>query len=410
MKNYYKALYSIAVDYESFPKKVATRFVSKFRQNTNMAILNQLIENHKYSDAVKYMDEKNIKEIGEYKRIYAYCTQADGRDGASSEMLTYLENSFSVTAGEICDYLSKSIICRREYIEYRYLGGLGNLGFFLIHDDIGEPTYIVKVLDASQKNNEVLFYRYVLNGMNEIKSYIPKCEGIFEYKDKLILLCTKYVKPCKVDSTCDLSAIEVVRLMGEISSKSANQLFKKYNIKVYEGNSEISNLHRTITIHMMLEKELSILKRISGSEELIRCLDEIGTLLLNNKLYKKIQPDVHYVFCHNDFHRKNMFKNETEQITVFDWNNYRIGLYGWDLVYYWGNFETPYCEIQRKFIERQDCIFENKSEMIVWQLLFDFCLVYVWVDRLHGNSSEIYMKEYFLPAINDMKQMISKLA
>lgn len=94
MKNYYKALYSIAVDYESFPKKVVTRFVSKFRQNTNMAILNQLIENHKYSDAVKYMDEKNIKEIGEYKRIYAYCIQADGWDGASSEMLTYLENSF----------------------------------------------------------------------------------------------------------------------------------------------------------------------------------------------------------------------------------------------------------------------------------------------------------------------------
>ena len=64
------------MDYESFPKKVVID-LSLNLDKILICNIESMIENHKHSDAVKYMDE-NIKEIGEYKRIYAYCIQADG--------------------------------------------------------------------------------------------------------------------------------------------------------------------------------------------------------------------------------------------------------------------------------------------------------------------------------------------
>ena len=409
MKNCYKMLYALLYDGKSIRKRFAAVLSSKIRKDRHAGLINKHVENHRYASAVEYIEKNRIQRDDRYKRLYAYCLQAEGREEASGIMLECLESEYNVDAGEMTAFLADRINVGKSLIEYRYLGGLGNLGNFLVKNEAGSFAYIVKILDRTKKNNEVFFYREIAARHAEIAEHIPFCRGIYEYGDKLRFLCMEYIDPRPVDSACDSSAVKFVEKLGSISRSECLGLFSESRVRLYAGNAEVSRLHRCIPIKMIVEKELLILENTPDSALLSAQIRETGNRIADGKLYRKVVPSIHYTFCHNDFHRKNLFKAGSDGIKAFDWNNFRTGIYGWDLIYYWGNFESPFSEIKRLFIDPQRAKYSSRSSMSVWNLFFDFCLIYVWICRLHGKSCAEYMDDFFMPAVEDIRELISAL-
>ena len=407
MKNCYKFLYLIGLDRKSLANYIRKQIASRIYNTKHSTNIKNLIQDHHYSEATSYIENNRLTNNIEYQRYYAFCLQATGNELATSIMCQYLKGKFSVDVELLKEYLASKLDCDKKCIQYLYQGGMGNFGNFLIKDLEGKNARIAKIINASQYSNEEMFYTRIIDLFNSDHFFIPQFYGSYLYKQKVKVLLTEYVEPKLVDSSCDCYVIEAVRSMKVIRFSSANFPIDKKHL--YSGNSEIGNLHHPLTLKMMLERQIGILSRTQGSEELQAKLVDLYSNILTKRIFKLLDPDIHYSFCHNDFHRKNMFMTEDGSIKVFDWNNYRFGLNGWDLAYYWGNFERTLFEIDDLYMSREYLSYNDEELGNTWKVFFLICLIYVWIARLHGNSVSVYMSDYFMPAISRAHMTINCL-
>ncbi len=81
---------------------------------------------------------------------------------------------------------------------------------------------------------------------------------------------------------------------------------------------------------------------------------------------------------------------------MFDWGNYSYAAKGWDMAYYFGNFEFTFEEIYERYIKGKDDTVE--------QIFYVLMQIYVWTQRLHGRSWTEKAEEYFIPALEFIKK------
>ena len=404
MKNYYKLIYNLTVDRRISVPALINRMFGKQKSFDNR--LKSVLENHKYQEAIEIIEGNGVQESSENRKIYAYCLEAVGDSRSREIMKTYAEDKFGVTIDELICYIDNKLADSSLNIRYEYLGGLGNYGVFIAYR--GEmPCLLIKILGDGVSDNEIEFYNKIYGEIAH-RGFIPKFYNLFHFNDHLRFLVTEYVSPQRVDAECDKYAIKATQELSRIKQDRLFQLVPRRHL--YKGNSEIGYLHKKIAVQMIREKINNTLLKDSSCVELQSELNRLFNLVIKAKLYKKIDPNTHYCLCHNDFHRKNMFKQNDNTVKVFDWNNYRSGLIGWDMAYYWGNFECSLIDIKNLYVKHQARTFINQNQSLIWELFFYLCLVYVWVARLHGVSANNYMDAYFRPAMQEIDEIIAKLA
>lgn len=407
MARIYKTIYLIIYEKRSLFNRLLSTIKTRIKRDRYRVLINSFIENHQYKEAANAIEKNNLQKKGDYQRLYAYCLQTYRASNSNAVMRDYLESTYDIDLGRVFDYLSETIPCKKENIEYKFNGGLGNLGALIIYGEFGKPVSIIKILDAKKQNNEVVFYDKIQASFPSIFDFIPKYQGTYCFEEKIQFLATEYVCPQTTDESCDVAAIEAVEKMSSIKPKELKEVLP--HIRFYNGNSEIERLHRKIALMMIKEQIDSTLAKTPDASELRSRLEDAITSIIDNKINKRLKPSVHYSLCHNDFHRKNIFALNDGQIKAFDWNNYRFGIIGWDLAYYWGNFEKCFRSINIDYIEREINLFPDKHSWMVWKVFFILCLLYVWVARLHNNSCKPYNEEFFLPAYIELRNTVNEL-
>lgn len=396
----YRIIYEIFVckNFFFFWKKISKMFKGICNNTANV-----FVANHEYSKAVRYLEKNNKKDTFQY----AYCLEALGKKNeATNVMKNVLKLNYCCEDKDIINFIKNrfNIDEKNEILKYEYLGGYANLGFVTYYTN-SKPTKITKILDVTKINNEEIFYTKHNDMFKSEKVFVPTCYDSCIFNDKIKLLTFQYIEHNQLNNDYDEQVISINKIIESYKNKQFLQNCG-HKERIYQGNNEVSNLHKKNTYNMMQEKMLNLLRGVPNSEALSNMIMSLTQKIVDKKIYKSVIEHDFYSFCHNDFHKKNMFVSDGN-VYIIDWNNYRNGLKGWDMIYYWGNFERGFEYIRCSYIEKY--VHTSEKSEKYWRILFSYCLIYVWVDRLHNESPEKYMNDYFLPAVEYVKQIFMDL-
>jgi hypothetical protein len=200
--------------------------------------------------------------------------------------------------------------------------------------------------------------------------------------------------------------MKINKIIESISYKEANAMLQ--GIEVKKGRYIPRFLHqKAINKEALREMKIRV-NKVGGGEILESLLNRLDEIIVGKKLYKKIQPEIHYSFCHNDFHSNNVLvQNNSEKHFIIDWDNYGIAMRGWDMSFYFGNFKYTFHDIKEIYIST--IVYEKPIDEKIAKIYFAFLQIYLWVIRLNGNDCSNKLATHFAPAIEFIEEISSDL-
>jgi hypothetical protein len=293
--------------------------------------------------------------------------------------------------------------------EYACLGGYGNYGFIrndMTAPDQREKSAITKVTwhPAKQTNYERYYYQEVCKKHPKLLSISP---SFYDYQiladSGIELLTTEYV-PC--DPSAEKKIEEIIRINTIIESvgyRDAKVLMQ--GIKVKNKRYIPLFLHQGSINHEAI-LQMKLIARNKG--ELRNLVERIEGLILGKKLYERIRPEIHYAFCHNDFHRKNIVvQKNTGQHLILDWDNYGLAMRGWDMNFFFGNFQYTFQQIKELYLATLS--YDDPADEAIAKIYFAFLQFYLWTLRLSKHSLSDKVASHFIPAVEYMESVCADL-
>ncbi len=317
--------------------------------------------------------------------------------GNSAEATALMRSALELHTSTSVDDLVKKIPFAEYETEYVYNGGNSNWGAFIHRPIQGKnlPSLYSKIV-TDTKNREIFFYENIDRRLL-VLSEIPEYHGSYKISGSGIVLITNTffnnTDAADIPLDCILKANQKIE---SIPYKQCLNLFKKsgfYTSKYYA---------------MYLNKP-NVLAEVIQTIDCVVKPSEFGLdvnlkdLFITSKLYKKIIPEKHYAFCHNDFHKNNIKVDDVlNTCYIFDWENYSYSIKGWDMAYFFGDFKYDFEQIL-------DCYIKHKSDPVE-QIFYVLMQLFIWTRRLNGRDWREKAVSHFIPAMEYLKKTCEECA
>ena len=383
-------------------------------------------ENRQFYRSFRKHDHARTVEIGnkliknegnnpEFLRAYGLSL---GRLGYLEEGERMLHRALNAIAH--CDYNQVLTFSQKAFspnsiskVEHMLLGGYTNFGFLkhhLIDGQTDQNIWLTKItrFESISTKYERHFYLEVGKLHPRLIELAPKLAAYQMIpRTKVELLTTEYIDSEQV-ATQDLKKVmKINKIIESIPYQECKTLFKDVEMKV--GRYIPSHLHqKAINLEALLEMRIHA-EKTDEKHDLNELVSRIHTIVIGNRLYNKIKPEIHYAFCHYDFHWKNILvQKQTGKHFVIDWNNFGIAMRGWDMNYYFGNFRYDFHEIEDIYVSQIK--FDDPVDERIAKIYFAFLQVYVWFFRMDRYGSPGQLTSHFAPAVEFMEKTSEELA
>ncbi|OLO42367.1 hypothetical protein BTR23_03880 [Alkalihalophilus pseudofirmus] len=385
---------------------------------SDMGKFNLLLANRKYFEATKLGENlyaANSDNITFLKKMAFCCYYSDQHENANSYLKLSLEHKTGYSLEELLNSVQNQILEIEGPItsKYVYIGGFANFGF-IEHYAINSnktKTYITKITSNKKKYNkkgdkESFFYQYICQQYPELINIVPRFIDFKKLDAEGVSLLT--VEKINGAQPTKKNVNDIVKISDKINSISLNKAITLgININYNNANSIAKLIHKKSTNKEVFSIMNYKLKTFSNPSSLSSLISRVENLILGIKLYRKIIPETHYSFCHNDFHRNNIIVDDTDgKCYVIDWDNYTVGLKGWDMIYFFGDFQFTFEEILQYYLNLKDSKTINET---VWKIFFVYLLIFIWIDRSKSNHLEDKIEGYILPAVEYIEDLSNSL-
>ncbi|MBU1013208.1 MAG: hypothetical protein KKG99_09385 [Bacteroidetes bacterium] len=289
---------------------------------------------------------------------------------------------------------------------FKYFGGNTNFGFILHNKESANGSsynYITKIMDSSGRmrsiNKGIYFYLNIYEKYPKLKTICPNFLNSIEKVDSKYSLLTVKMIEGKISSINDISEIlKINSIIETISYNEALPLIEIFGSSLDTQRLAAGELHtRMMNEHIFSEMKYLLNKSKNDHNELLEIIKNLERIIISKKLYRNIIPEIHYSFCHNDFHKSNIISEyESDKKWVIDWGAYGVALRGWDMNNYFWNFAFSFDEILKLYINK--CDFCEGNNLIIAKIFFVYMQIYKWVLKLKGEESQDKLIKYFRPA------------
>lgn len=416
-------MYLIMKVFNMTKNKIFTEFVKrnfiKIRQiliYKEMRLFYRYYKKHEFSKALEvgrnliHKEKNNPEFLKEYGLCFFYSGYIEEGKRVIFNALTSIENC---DYEKILDYSKKALDPSQiKRTEYTYLGGYANYGFIKneieCNDEI-QKSLISKItwFNLKHVNYENYYYLEICKRHPELLSISPKLHDCQKIPGSRIeLLTTEYIEGEKAANIKIDEILRINKIIESISYKEAMALFEGIELK--------KRRYIPLFLHQkMINKEaISEMKfradQIEGGKILKSLVNRLDEIIVRKKLYKKIRPEIHYSFCHNDFHRSNIIvQTNSEMHFVIDWDNYGVAMRGWDMNFFFGNFKYTFHDINEMYIS--NIKFDDPMDEKIAKIYFSFMQIYIWMIRLNGNNCTDKLALHFIPAVEFIEEISADL-
>ncbi|PAV31536.1 hypothetical protein CIL05_02440 [Virgibacillus profundi] len=345
-----------------------------------------------------------------YPLKVAECYQNINKDGQAYKIIqNYFDLNFNLNdVFEISEkQFSDQNLIKSKYL---YLGGSNNEG--LIEHRLINNKYLTKITQSEHKEVEKLFYSKIYKLYPEIKKVTPKFMGITQIKEHNLSLITMQKVEGMGLKLNDKVIHEVGKISKIISSITYGEIYKWFPSNIVKSGSEIHKLlwsfdsihreHKNKELFMTLYNKMEQLNYLSES---ILLIERVETIIMEKKMYEKLQPMKHYSVQHGDFFYKNLL-SEDNKIYVVDWGCMKIGPSWCDMAGFLGEIRQPFNKIHSNFLlnEKVTGHFEP-----IEKLFFIYTLITVWISEFSkkefNNSLELYLR----PAVELIEEIAKEI-
>jgi thiamine kinase-like enzyme len=378
----------------------------------DIIFFNKLVSLQKYSEAYSYsIREKLLIKHTNSLDIIRKIAISSYFSGKKKEALKIFEsrlNSFiGLTKKQLIQFskeaLTKNITFKSEY---EYFAGYSNYGFILHKSEyLNILSKVVQKKNSFIKNKEIYFYEQIYQNINFFKEFTPQFISLqHDLKNRFFIINTEQIRGVKPDNNNVQSILEINKKIESINYSDSLKMLRPVGL---DPDKLIArNIHKKST-HIDIFNQINNLLNSSKDQKLLNLIDNVKHIVVNSNLYKFINPEIHYAFCHNDFHKNNIIAVDNNICKVFDWNTYSVALRGWDMCYYFGNFEFEFDKVKELYIDKiNHCEGEN---LIIAKIFYTYLQLYIWVLRLRSKPASDKMDDYFIPAINYIKNQHYKI-
>lgn len=378
----------------------------------DIIFFNKLVSSQKYSEAYSYsIREKLLIKHTNSLDIIRKIAISSYFSGKKKEALKIFEsrlNSFiGLTKKQLIQFskeaLPKNITFKSEY---EYFAGYSNYGFILHKSEyLNILSKVVQRKNSFINNKEIYFYEQIYQNINFFKEFTPQFISLqHDIKNRFFIINTEQIRGVKPDNNNVQSILEINKKIESINYSDSLKMLRTVGL---DPDKLIArNIHKKST-HIDIFNQINNLLNSSKDQKLLNLTDDVKHIVVNSNLYKFINPEIHYAFCHNDFHKNNIIAEDNNICKVFDWNTYSVALRGWDMCYYFGNFEFGFDKIKELYIDKiNHCDGEN---LIIAKIFYTYLQLYIWVLRLRSKPASDKMDAYFIPAINYIKNQHRKI-
>tara|TARA_B100000214_G_scaffold175236_1_gene126009 strand:+ start:345 stop:1592 length:1248 start_codon:yes stop_codon:yes gene_type:complete len=369
----------------------------------DIVYFNKLVALHEYQEAYTYSQNKSLLKHNKNPELVRKIALSAYYSGNKEEATKIFEDRLflfhKINKKQLLltseEFLPKDIVFVTKYV---YLGGYANSGF-LLHKSEGLSLASKIIKKTKLENKEVFFYTKIFLKYAFFSSFTPIFFSIHNNKKKnFIILTAEHILGERPNNSKIQTILKINRYIESIDYKEALSLLNPIGLD--KGKAKARNLHKKST-NVEIFSEIKNRLEKSNNFKLEALVSILKSIILENHLYKLINPDIHYSFCHNDFHKNNIISQTENICKVFDWNSYSVALRGWDMCYYFGNFEFKFSEIEEIFINKiNHC---SNKDLVIAKIFYIYIQIYIWVLRLRNKSSFEKMNDYFVPAIKSIE-------
>lgn len=289
--------------------------------------------------------------------------------------------------------------------KYTLPGGMNNLGMIFHEDQVGK--YVTKISRASFNESEKIFYTEILSHYPMLEKVVP------QYIDIKILDGLQYLTIEKIHARERIPLNEVIEAsqnLSVIKYKSINESFpnSQYSYVLKKRPNFISlfftQIHKKHYNELLFKELNRVATENNYHKDDIQLLQYMEELVMENELYKHINPDEHYSLIHGDYKPSNLGRLYTGETTIYDWGNFKIGPHFLDMGRYFQATSTPYQKIQESYLYNED-IKKELSPIEKIFFLYSFVLYhYIILDK---NNRKKKMTRLILPALMDMEKLVA---
>lgn len=295
--------------------------------------------------------------------------------------------------------------------KYLYLGGRYNLGLIEHRHKVGteEKIYLTKIIPnkfpvQSKIHREKFFNQTICERFPELQTISPKMINYSQMKrEKIYLMSFNKINNDKKKKEDFQEIINISEsIIQGIKYDDAMEL-----LKVVDRGKKVplsALMHKLSTHEFIFSYMKNKIKSIEGDIDLNKLLDRVKYIIIDLKMYKKINPRKHYVFCHRDLHKNNiLYDKEKNKYYIIDWVNYGLALEGSDLARCFMSWGFTFKRIEEGYLNN---ISNRTEDLMIKRMFFTYDLIVLWVGVLNKDNLQEQINNNLSPAIQYMEDLI----
>ena len=332
---------------------------------------------------------------------------------ASSFFKITLEKKINVQIDDVILLIQKKIKSNKTIeSRYMYYGGKNNLGA-IEHKEVTKhnpKAYFTKIL-TSKGEKEKILYSTISREYPQLQDITPKLIDITNINN----IC--FITMENIEG----NRPQKKHLKKIVESVSNNIASIRYNHSIFNFVSwpnhtpalkkkrSQSVLHFFSRIHEeAINKRLFFLisKRLDSSKyslETVFLLKKLEYIIMNFKLYTKLNVKKSYAFLHGDFGPHNIIiESGSNRPYVIDWNSYTVGPSWFDLANLFVKLKLSFEEIQKEFLDSKET---DKNYYNINQIFFVYALIVIWFQSLSRKKFDKIFGRDLAPAMEYLEKL-----
>lgn len=370
-------------------------------------------------DSAIDLGERIVKNGSKDKDLFQYLGICYIKVHKSFEAEYYMKRSLELrtkkNTEDIVRTIENTIFQDEENVKskYEYLGGRYNLGVIEhIHTmEMEDKIYLTKIIPnkfplQSKIHRERFFNQVICKKNSQFQGITPKMISYFQMKREKISVMS--FDKINNDKTKGIDIQEIINMSENIIQGI------KYEdaiglLKIVDRGKSVplsSLMHKLSTHEFIFSFMENNIKSLEGKFNLNKLIDRIKYIIIDLKMYEKINPKEDYVFCHRDLHKNNiLYDKEKNQWFIIDWVNYGLGLKGNDVGRFLMSYGFTFKEIEEQYLNH---VSNKMNQTMIEKIFFTYDLIILWVGVLNKDNMEEQVNDCISPAVQYMERLTGK--
>lgn len=395
--------HSLYIENEEIVKELISSYQTMNRLSDALSLAVKLVEYNPSSN--------NSFLLGE---IYASLNE---RKKAKSNFIKGLELKHDLDIEQLIQKISDGI--KQKYnldsqkdlnstTEYKFIDGRSNYGAFIHYYD--NKQFFTKIAQHDKlAMREDEFYKQVSQEFSNLNNIIPNYVHSFVL-DGILYLTIEFLESNETNLDHLISVIETSRKISSIEHSEVQKKFPnlKYSFKLKNKPNPAAIFFTKIHKQKYNEKLFQDLELLMEENEypieIIQKVKEVKDIIMNNKLYTFVKPNLHYSLIHGDLNKKNIRVDKlSQEIKVIDWETYKIGLKTIDIARFFSANRFSYKKVQEIYLN-DDKI--NGYLTDIEKIFFLYILMIFYILTIREKKIINYITEFIEPLIKDMENLV----